>query len=275
MKATLTRAALAGLIAATAAMPSFAQMQDNTERQLSCSNGGYDSEGVRHCEMRELSAAYIGSLNVDSGPNGAASIKGWSRRDVLVRARVESRGNTDADATIMATQVMIDTSGGQVRASGPQSHDNSWWSVSYEIFVPQTTDVTVKTNNGAVAISDVRGNLHFEVNNGAVHLKRVAGDVSGSTSNGAITAELVGNNWDGRQLDLSTHNGAVTVSIPSQYSAHIKAETNNGGIQTDFPVTISGDIQRRPRDLDFNVGAGGSLIHVKTSNGAVRIKRTE
>jgi DUF4097 and DUF4098 domain-containing protein YvlB len=223
--------------------------------------------------MREQSYASFGHLNLDSGRNGAVSIKGAMRSDVLVRARVEARANTEASAAIIASQVSIDGSGGQVRASGPQTAENSSWDVSYEIFVPQATDLTMKTNNGAITISDVRGNIHFQVNNGAVHLKRVAGDVGGTTSNGAIQADLAGGGWEGRQLEIGTHNGAVTVTLPASYSAHVQAETGNGRIQSDFPVTISGDLH--PQKLDFNIGAGGPLLHITTGNGAIRLKHAE
>src|SRR5580658_4451389 len=271
MKSLLTFAASAAL--AVSGLPLFAQLQDNTERQLACDNGGHDSETVRHCEIREQSYASIGRLNVDSGRNGAVSVKGALRGDVLVRARIDTEANSEASAAIMASQVSIDGSGGQVRANGPQTGENSSWSVSYEIFVPQTTDLTVKTHNGAIAISDIRGNLRFDVNNGAVRLKRVAGDVGGTTVNGAIQAELVGGVWEGRQLEIGTHNGAVTVTMPSYYSAHIQAETGNGGIQSDLPMTLSGDLH--PKKVDFNLGSGGPLIHITTGNGSIKLKRAD
>jgi hypothetical protein len=273
MKTLLTRAAWIGLAVASGSAPSLAQLQDNSEKQLTCSNGGYDSDGVRHCEIREQSVPSTGQLTVDSSPNGAATVKGWLRSDTLVRARVEARAESEGAAAAMASQVSIDSSGGQVRALGPTSMNNSGWSVSYEIFVPQNIDLNMKTHNGAITISDVRGQIHFDVNNGAVRLKRVAGDVSGSTTNGAIQADLAGGIWEGRQLEISTHNGAVTVSMPQYYSAHIKAETSNGGIQSDFPVTVSGEL--KPKALDFNLGSGGPLIHVTTSNGSVKLKRSD
>jgi DUF4097 and DUF4098 domain-containing protein YvlB len=271
MKSLFTFAVSVAL--AVPGVPLFAQLQDNTERQLSCDNGGHDSETVRHCEIREQSYASIGRLNVDSGRNGAVSVKGALRGDVLVRTRIDTQASSEASAAIMASQVSIDGSGGQVHANGPQTGENSSWGVSYEIFVPQTTDLTLKTQNGAIAISDVRGNLQFDVNNGAVRLKRVAGDVSGTTVNGAIQAELAGGAWEGRQLEIGTHNGAVTVTMASYYSAHIRAETGNGRIQSDFPMMLSGNPS--PKILDFNLGSGGPLIHITTGNGAIRLKHAE
>jgi hypothetical protein len=273
MKAVLTSAAWIGLAVSAGGVPLFAQLQDNTEKQMTCDNGGDSGERARHCEIREQTAAGVGRLNIDAGRNGGATVKGWLRSDVLVRARVEASAGTEAAAAQMASQIAVDGSGGQVLATGPESANNSWWSVSYEIFVPQNTGLELKTQNGGVSISDVRGTIHFEVTNGGVHLKRVAGDVTGSTVNGGLHVELAGAVWDGRQLDVSTRNGGVTLTVPSTYSAHIQAETVNGGLQSDFPVTVDKSV--KPRRLDFNVGSGGAPIHVATTNGGVSVKRVE
>jgi hypothetical protein len=200
-------------------------------------------------------------------------VKGWLRSDVLVRARVEAWGETANTAANVARQVSVIGSGGQVRAMGPESADNLGWSVSYEIFVPQNTDLGLKAHNGGITVSDVRGQIHFDVNNGGVHLKRVAGDVSGSTVNGGIDVDLAGAIWDGRQLEVSTKNGGVTLGMPAYYSAHIKAETGNGRIQSDFPNTM--EANSRAKQLDLNLGSSGPLIHVTTTNGGVKLKRSD
>jgi DUF4097 and DUF4098 domain-containing protein YvlB len=271
MKSVLSSVAWLTLASTTLGGPAFSQLRNNSEKQLSCDNSGYDSERVRHCEMREMTAPSIGRLAIDSVRNGGATVKGWTRGDVLVRARVDSAAGSDGAAQGLSRQVSIDTSGGQVRAMGPDNTEDSWWSVSYEIFVPQNTDLNLTAHNGGINISDVRGQIHFEGHNGGVRLRRVAGDVSGTTQNGGIQVELTGNIWDGRQLEVSTHNGGVNISMPSYFSGHFQAETDQGHIETDFPLTLSGNV--RPRHLDFNLGAGGPLIHVSTHNGGVRLQR--
>jgi DUF4097 and DUF4098 domain-containing protein YvlB len=253
-------------------------LRDNSEKQMSCQNGSYDSEGVRHCEVREQTVPAIGRLNVDAHRNGGVTVKGWLRNEVLVRARVEASAENEGAAANLASRVSVDSSGGQVRVTGPESVDNnnnnnSWWSVSYEIFVPQNTDLTVTARNGGINISDVRGQIRFEGRNGGVHLKRLAGDVSGSTVNGGIQAELTGTIWDGRQLEVSTRNGGVNITMPASYSARIQAESERGGFQSDFPLNLQGNL--RPRKLEFNVGTGGPLIHVTTTNGRVSLARAE
>jgi DUF4097 and DUF4098 domain-containing protein YvlB len=220
MKALRVLASLA--LAATA----FGQMRDNQDKQLACDSSSYGSR-AKYCEVREQTTAAVGLLNVDPGQNGGAIVKGWSRSDVLVRSRVEGWADNEADARTAATQVYVNAAGGHVQAQGPQSSDHGGWSVSFEIFVPQSTSLTVKTVNGGITVSDIRGSLRFETTNGGLNLRRLAGDVAGSTVNGGVNVELMGTTWDGTQVQLTTRNGGVNVSVPENYSAHFHTETSN------------------------------------------------
>ena len=125
MKFVLTSAAWIALAVSSESVPLLAQLHDNSEKQMTCSDTGSDRDRARHCEIREQSLPSIGRLSVDAGPNGGATVKGWLRGDVLVRARVEASADTEGAAAIMTSRVMIDGSGGQVRATGPESANDS------------------------------------------------------------------------------------------------------------------------------------------------------
>jgi DUF4097 and DUF4098 domain-containing protein YvlB len=258
---------LASLALATAA---FGQMRDNQNKEMTCDKSSSGSQ-ARYCEIREQSAAAVGVLNVDAGRNGGATVKGWSRNEVLVRTRVEGWADSEANARVVGSQVYVDASGGRVQARGPESADNKGWSVSFEIFVPQATSLTVTTVNGGINVSDIRGSLRFDATNGGINLKRLAGDVTGSTVNGGVNLELMGKTWDGSQVEVTTRNGGVNISVPESYSAHFRTETSNGALRSEFPVSVTGDIRSRSRD--FSIGAGGPLIHVTTTNGGVNLKK--
>ena len=186
--------------------------------------------------------------------NGGVSIKGWDRNEILVRARIQATGPTQAEANELAGQVKIETAGAKIFASGPANRNNRWWSVSYEIFVPRRSDLSLKTNNGGISIADVNGRLEFSALNGGVSLRRVGGSVKGGTTNGGLSVELSGERWDGEALDVKTTNGGVSMSIPENYSAHLETGTVNGHLSVDFPVTVQGNITR---ELAVNLGSGG------------------
>ncbi len=249
-----------------------AQLRDNRTPQMSCDSGNYDNR-QRFCEVREQTMAGVGRLTVDPGKNGGVTVKGWLRNDVSIRTRVEAWARSVDEARGVAGLVRVDASAGQVKASGPDSQRESGWSVSYEIFVPQVTDLSMTSFNGGINLSDVRGRIEFDAKNGGVRLTRVAGDVNGQTLNGGIQIELTGRTWEGGQLDARTTNGGVTISMPEDYSAHIQTGTVNGAIDSDFPVSVTVQGRVRPQNLDFNVGSGGPLIRVSTTNGGVKLRR--
>ena len=145
------------------------------------------------------------------------------------------------------------------------------WSVSYEIFAPRRSDVTVKTYNGGIHLSDLRGHVEFDALNGGVSLVRLGGDIHGHTTNGGLHITLAGDRWDGNGMDVNTTNGGVHMDIPSSYSAHIETSTVNGGLNVEFPITIHGRIDR---SLSFDVGNGGATIRARTTNGGVKINRS-
>ena len=82
----------------------------------------------------------------------APATRNWTS---LVRSRV-GWADRDADAQALAGQVVVDAGSGQVAARGPNSADHEGWAVSYELFVPQTSDLKLTAKNGAVTVSDVR-----------------------------------------------------------------------------------------------------------------------
>jgi hypothetical protein len=254
-----------------AALTSQAFAQKDAKDSLACREWQNDSR-ANHCEIKEQTVAVSGGVvKVDGRQNGGVSVKGWERNEILVRARIQSSAPTQAEADALASQVVVNTSGANIFASGPENRKGQSWSVSYEVFVPRNSDLSLKSHNGGIAISDVRGRLDFEALNGGVVLNRVGGSVHGSTTNGGLVVQLTGDRWDGEELDVKTTNGGIVLNMPANYSAHLETGTVNGNLQIGFPVTVQGST----RELAVNLGAGGPTIRAKTTNGGVKINRNE
>ena len=239
------------------------------EKTMSCDEDSRWSERGHYCEIREVTAPAGGRLDVDGGANGGISIKGANRSDILVRSKVQAYQDDIADSRRVAAEIRVETDGGRVRATGPASEKHGW-GVSYEIFVPQRTDLVLRANKGGISIRDVQGHAQFEAVNGGVSLKRLGGSVEGHTTNGGLHLELASDHWDGDRCDVSTTNGGVTIRVPSNYSAHLETGTVNGGVSIDFPVTVHGEISRH---LAVDLGSGGNLVRATTTNGGVRVER--
>jgi hypothetical protein len=222
--------------------------------------------------MREQTLSALPRLAVNAAPNGGVTVKGWSKNEILVRARVEAWGDTNDEARKRMGEVKILTDGGNVRSTGPRSAlGRQEWSVSYEVFTPQRIDLALESVNGGVGASDVHGDIHVSTTNGGLHLARLGGKVTGGTTNGGVHIELAGDRWDGDGFDLSTTNGGVHIEVPENYSAHLQAHTTNGGMHSDIPVTVQG--RWINKSLDATLGSGGALLKVSTTNGGVHINR--
>ncbi len=279
MNKLLSRGVLILMVLCVASVPGFSQkdnqkdgQKDKSHDSLACRDNWGNDRLVNHCEIKEQTlAASDGTIAVDGKMNGGVAIKGWERNEILLRARIQAAGPTQAEADELAKQIKLETAGARIFASGPANRTDHWWSVSYEIFVPHRSNLSLKTNNGGISIADVSGRLEFSALNGGVSLRRVGGNVKGGTTNGGLNVELSGERWDGEALEVNTTNGGVSMSIPENYSAHLETGTVNGHLSVDFPVTVQGNITR---ELAVNLGAGGATIRAMTTNGGVKIRRS-
>ena len=270
MKRMLWRSVITGLLVASVAASALAQTEAKDRSGMSCNDNWNGDRLATHCEIQEQTIASSGALTVDARKNGGISMKGWDRNEVLVRARVQTSAPTQAEADAIAKQIRVQTAGARIVAEGPEMRENYHWSVSYEIFVPRRSDLSLQTYNGGLVISDVNGRIEFTALNGGVVLRRVGGHVKGSTTNGGLVVELSGDRWDGEALDVRTTNGGIVMSVPENYSAHLETGTVNGNLSIDFPVTVQGRITR---ELAVNLGGGGPTVRAMTTNGGVKIKR--
>jgi hypothetical protein len=254
---------------------SVATFAQREEKNLDCNNqwNNRGRDWFNSCRMQEMTLPANGGLfTVDGRGNGSVRVKGWEKNEIFVRAQLQGFGKSQASADSYLEQTRVIVSDSTVRGEGPQVRGSGGWSVSYEVFVPRRSDLSLKGSNGSLSVSDVAGNIELNTSNGSVNLRNVAGNVRGGTVNGSINVELEGSSWQGEGLDLHTTNGSVRLILPDGYNAHFAGRTVNGGMNFDFPVTVVGKIER---NINTNLGNGGAPIRVQTTNGSVSLKRKQ
>jgi Putative adhesin len=154
--------------------------------------------------------------------------------------------------------------------AGRMSVRNNDVEVSFTVRVPAGVRFRGKTVNGDVEALNLTADVDATTVNGSVNVS-TAGLASAKTVNGSITAVMGRADWtDG--LEFKTVNGAIDLSLPAGLSAEVEAETLNGDIQTDFPLTVTGRFSKRR--LTGTIGAGGRELRLKTVNGSVLIRRS-
>jgi hypothetical protein len=259
------------LVAALAVAPAVAAQQ-RAANDLCRGDSWGDRESV--CEVREYTVPATGAtLAVDARPNGGIKVEGQARGDVHVLAKVVANADTKERAKQIASAIQIQATGDSISATGPQqTGDGEGWSVSYQLEVPEHSSLSLKSVNGGIGISHVDGQIEFSTTNGGVKLSAVGGDVRGRTTNGGVDVDLEGPTWQGEGLNVETMNGGVKLAMPADYSAHLQTGTVHGGVRSDFGTAMTAE-GRPERNIDMQIGSGGALIHVKTTNGGISLRK--
>ena len=73
-------------------------------------------------------------------------------------------------------------------------------------------------------------------------------------------------------VHASTSNSSITVRMPSSANATLRAHTSNSSIHSDFDVNVHSGMISKHR-LEGNIGSGGPLLDLGTSNGGIKILR--
>lgn len=233
---------------------------------------GNGNTGAFNLEIKEqLLTAPAKKLSIDAGKNGGIRVVAWNRSEVSIKACVQASGRDETEARKRTAAVRIETADGVIRAVLPSGTGEDYsFGASYDIRVPENTDLFLKTNNGGINLSGVRGSIEFDLNNGGVVLDKIAGLVRGQTVNGSLNIKLSGDRWDGSGIDARTTNGSISISFPENYSARLETATKRGNFRVNFPVDKTRDDNYR---LNLDLGAGGAVIKTLTQNGQVLINR--
>ncbi len=149
-----------------------------------------------------------------------------------------------------------------------------------------------ETSNGRIQIVDLEGGVYVRTSNGGVDVKQVRGTVDAVTTNGEVRVDLAASK-PGEPVHLATSNGAVQLTLGSMSSNPVRASTSNGAITLQMPgtagarvravtsshdrVTSDFDVRREGAEsksrLEGQIGSGGALIDLSTTNGAIRLKK--
>src|SRR5688500_13306181 len=253
-------------------------------------------ETVKETFKKTYSLQAGGELRVEN-TNGGITVEAWDRNEVQVEAikKVRAESAEKARDAMKTLRIEVKPAAGalQILTRYAKNEGDSFFewlsgnsvsmSVTYKIKAPrelvsnlQSTNgglrlvgtrgrAELSTTNGGVSVEDVEGNIRLRSTNGGLTVVNAAGTLDGVTTNGGISAQL--NEVDG-DLTLRTTNGGVTLRLPENLRASVDIATSNGGIHSDLAVEGG---QKTKRSLTGDINGGGGKLHVRSTNGGVRI----
>lgn len=196
-----------------------------------------------------------------------------SERDDLETVRIEVI--EDADGVVICA-VYPDRPGKKPNRCGRgndyhmSTHDNDVH-VDFTVRVPAGVSFRGHTVNGDVSATGLTGKARVSSVNGSIEVE-TDGFAEAHTVNGSIDAWIGATDWDG-PLSFHTVNGGITVRLPSGTAADITAETVNGDLTSDFPLTVRGSFRIGMRKLEGQIGGGGEKLELRTVNGSIQLRR--
>jgi len=205
--------------------------------------------------------------------NGAVHISVWDQNQVKVdavkRARDEQRlKEEEIRVKSRPDSISIETHYRDHDDDGEYRHVNPG-SVEYTLTVPRTARLDeIKLINGSLEVTGVTGEVRASCINGRLVARELGGRAKLATINGTLNAEF---QHLTNPLELSSVNGSVRLTLPSDAKARIEASTVHGGIDNDFGLHTN-DHHFVGHDLRGELGGGGVEIRLSNVNGSIDVR---
>lgn len=153
--------------------------------------------------------------------------------------------------------------------AGRMNVNNNDVNVEFTVRVPEGVHLAARTVNGGIAATSLKSDIDAITVNGRVLLS-TTGIATAETVNGSIDASLGATKWNDA-LDFHTVNGSITLDLPKGASAEVRADTMNGHVTSDFPMTIKSS-RHGGRRITGSIGSGGKDLFLSTTNGGIHLR---
>ena len=209
--------------------------------------------------------------------NGDVQIKVWDKNDVQVDAvkyasDQEDMDNLKIEVDVSADMIDIDTE--YPKHEG--DHQGGETAVEYVLTVPKDVNIDeIKTVNGGIEIPGVSGEVRASTVNGTIKADGLVNTCELKTVNGSVEAGFATVPPEAN-VRLESVNGALTIHLPDNVNANLRAKAQTGNLKSDFDLTLKGDgdthsFVRIGTSVKGTIGKGGAEIEMSTVNGSIRI----
>ncbi|MCA1584162.1 MAG: DUF4097 family beta strand repeat-containing protein [Acidobacteria bacterium] len=210
--------------------------------------------------------------------NGRITAEGSDGPSVEVRAERTARGASDESAADLLSKIEMREEVGEARVRvevrAPRIHGMGGHDIKWTVRVPKGVNVDLRTVNGGVRLSGLDGEVRAKSTNGGVNGQALrATALDASVTNGGVDIQLATAPNAGI-FALESVNGGVSLSLPGDSRAHIRARCVNGGITVSgLELQTEGDQSRRL--VQGRLNGGGARVNLETTNGGVKLARSQ
>jgi hypothetical protein len=139
--------------------------------------------------------------------------------------------------------------------------------VDFWVQVPDGVQFIAQTVNGRVEALSLTSDVKARSVNGSVKIS-ATGHAEASTVNGSVEA-ILGSVTEA--AEFTTVNGGVTLTLPDNATADIRADTMSGAFFSDFPLQVKGGFLGK--SVRGSISGGGPRLTVRTVNGSIYLRK--
>jgi DUF4097 and DUF4098 domain-containing protein YvlB len=207
------------------------------------------------------------------------NFNGWKNRSVEIEVKVPRStrldlrtGDGNVDVRGIEADIKLHSGDGNIKIENVQGRLDAHTGDGNIEIRGSKGDISLETGDGRIELDSADGSLRADTGDGPVRVSGRFDVLDLKTGDGRIEAEAVAGSRMTSDWTLRTGDGSLSLRVPEDFSAEVDIETNDGDIDLDMPVTVSGKTERK--SVRGRLGSGGSVLTMKSGDGSIRLLKT-
>jgi DUF4097 and DUF4098 domain-containing protein YvlB len=212
-----------------------------------------------------------GSVQLEN-VNGSVEIVAWDKNEVSLEAEKTARDQEGLDRM----HLKIESSSRRLEIKTEYEKKWKFWEtmnaqVHYKLKIPAGATLDVDVVNSSIHVTGVKGGVDLEAVNGGIEAEDLTSSGSFETVNGSIRATYTAMPASGG-ISLETVNGSCKLVVPANAAFDLDADTVNGRVSCDLPITLESSGKRELRGA---VNGGGTRVNMESVNGGLSVEKAK
>src|SRR5664279_3439468 len=207
------------------------------------------------------------TLNVSTG-SGYIRINPGSDNQIHIVGRVKSSnwmGGSGQSAEQRVNEIVsnppIEQTGNIIRVG--KDHGQNHVSIDYDITAPKNTTLSAGSGSGDININNVGENAKLNTGSGNIDASGLSGTISLETGSGDITAS------QNRAGDVKAGTGSGNIHL-NNIQGGLKAETGSGNIEISGKPTSAWKLGTGSGDVTLSLGGAAMTLDASTGSGGIQ-----
>ncbi len=132
--------------------------------------------------------------------------------------------------------------------------------------------VKLKSGSGSIKVEGASANTtNIHTSFGRITCRRItSADLTAGSNSGNIDILCSDSTPAEINANVTTSFGSIDFVAPPGFSGQVELATNFGSINTNLPITITGEVSKKK--LTGKIGDGKGKLHLETKSGSIKIK---